>query len=558
MIYSVDCHTEPHFAPPVEEPQGEPFEWGKYRDEPELNVSKQELKEKGRKWAENVMSGGGGNLDQLAQIYTTEWSGYHGEEEIIHQAADILDGKAKQFARHGKISRRWADAGRHLARYYIKLHKGFAESGMLDERINLGEGEKKPRREAYVQMFKGEFDAFHKSRRLYTNQTYFGNSGLYYLNRALLKLQPVAALPEKDARWFVYEFMGLVPFGPDQSQRRRKLMEAGYPYHVVTDKGLTRELGYVTDYGEMTREFAGVAEDIGCPVLKERAEQVVRARVHFRCPENTTDGYKTLRKIGVLSHRHHHYPAKGGYKAHLPLWEELKALRDPVSKRMCELRVQMHGHNLDSASTLPIEKVKQRLVYKEMPPSDYRLPFEKNVDDYAWADEENAVFMIHNNDEFIWGSFFMWGARKGYNRKGRLRHATPINDRVVDFMADARAHVGKMGQLSMNMPEGHTYIPAERSYTIPPSPPGVDQAETCKQHVDHGRLWFYQANYGDYLIGMNTTSKDAYNASLYELDIPEEHQGKMAKDFISGREVDLSEPVVLGPRSTMVLYVGEE
>ena len=102
----------------------------------------------------------------------------------------------------------------------------------------------------------------------------------------------------------------------------------------------------------------------------------------------------------------------------------------------------------------------------------------------------------------------------------------------------------------------HESVFEGRRLPIPPAPPGTDGWRKRREHRK-GRAWFYQLSYGDYLIGMNTTNKDAYNASLYELKVPEEHRGKTATDLITGRKVDLSEPVVIGPMSTMVLYVGE-
>ena len=570
-IYSIYTHTNPYFEPPAGEPQGEPFEWGKKacEDAEELltEIDEQKLKAGAKKSIEKLMAGERGTnrddyrqaLDEYPDIYNTEWSGYYHDERIIHRVKEVLDKKAEQYVKNGSLGMRWAGPGRVYARPYSKLHAGFEKSGVLDEKIEVG-GKEMTRREAYARMFKGEFDAFHKKRRVFTNQTYYGNIGLYFLNRALLKLKPEVAIPEAHARWFVYETFGMVPFGPDNNKHQwhTEVTKAGFPRFVVTEKGLTRERGYVVSYGEMTSQYAQVAGDIGDPLLIDRAAEMVDARLHMRSRDNTGDGYRTLGRIGVLGWRATYYP--GGQAPRMHMINEVTYLKDPASVRMAELALEWKGGK-SIWKNPSIKDVEYYQKLKESLPTDYRLPFEKEKDDYAWADEGNGIFMIHHGDDFIWGSFYMPPSHKAINTKGRVRHITSVNDRIVDMRIKAKApKSGKTRTFSSSLEEGHESVVAGRRLSIPPPPPPIGEwsMDWGWREMRMGRAWFCQVHYGDYLIGMNMTRKTTYQASLYELEVPDELRGKTARDMISGREVDLSEPVILGPRSTMVLYVGND
>ena len=575
-VYSVFSHTNPHFEPPADEPQGEPFEWGKKVHENAEEVieaiDEEDLKERIKKHVKNVMergrgplmSGRGGKLrsffGELCNIYNTEWSGYYHDEKIIHRVKEVLDIRAREFHRQGSVDMhsnelRWAGPGRNFAQYYIKLHEGFEKLGVLDEKIRMEKDKPKmTRRQAYAEWFKGEFKKYHKSRRAFTNQTYYGNAGLYYLNCALLKLNPELAVPETQARWYAYEVMGMVPFAPDTEWKGgwgRESMKAGFPVHVVTETGLTREWGYVVGYGEMTRQFAKMAGNIGDPLMKDRAAETVRARVHMRCRATTDGGYRTLGRIGVLGWRGDPYPGGNRYLSKT----EVRRLGDPVSVRVAELGIEQQGKKSGYMPGNTVSDYEYYQVLQESLPSDYRLPIEEGKGDYAWADEGNAVYMIRHDEEFIWGGFYLPPAH-GINTRSRLRHITPRSDRVVDVKHDARAqHSGEFYKVKASLEEGHKSVVSGRRLVVPSPPPGT---EWPSRMFRKGRAWFYQLHYGDYLIGMNTTSKDSYQASVYRLRVPEEHRGKTVTDLVSGRQVDLSRPVVVGPRSTMVLYLDEE
>ena len=65
-----------------------------------------------------------------------------------------------------------------------------------------------------------------------------------------------------------------------------------------------------------------------------------------------------------------------------------------------------------------------------------------------------------------------------------------------------------------------------------------------------GKAAFYSLQYGDYLIGMNTTEDQAY-----ALRVPPGY--RRLPDLISGKEMEISGDVKVPPLSTVVLYSGK-
>ncbi len=431
-LYSVYTHTDPHFVPPADESQGEPFEWGKVKEKSE-SFTLEKLRAAAEEHAENVVENDAGGIHDVVRVYNAEWSEYYQDERLIERAAAHFDNKTSEFYQQGAPMSRWAGWGRGVARPYTKLHEGFAAAGILDEAIQVERvPENVTRREAYTRVFKEEFDAFHKRRRGFTNQTYYGNAGLYFLNRALQQLKPEIALTEAEARWFVYEIFGMAPFGPDQSEGLRRAMEMGVPTRVMTDRGFTTEWGFVGGYGEMTEAFAQLAGDVGCPLLKERISQAVKARVHVRRPDNTDEGYRTMRTVDVFSWRVRNYPGRVRY-GNSDALTEAAILQDPISVRLAELYLEHHG---EFRNRNPIENYEKYKAFKELPSSEYRLPIEEEHADYAWADEQNGVFMVRHGDSFLYGNVYF--GFDGEPDEGRLRYVTPRMDRVVDLKIEGR------------------------------------------------------------------------------------------------------------------------
>ncbi len=64
-----------------------------------------------------------------------------------------------------------------------------------------------------------------------------------------------------------------------------------------------------------------------------------------------------------------------------------------------------------------------------------------------------------------------------------------------------------------------------------------------------GKAALYSLQYGDYLIGMNTTENHSWT-----LHVPPGYSH--APELIAGKEMDLTGDVTVPPLSTVVLYLG--
>jgi hypothetical protein len=70
-----------------------------------------------------------------------------------------------------------------------------------------------------------------------------------------------------------------------------------------------------------------------------------------------------------------------------------------------------------------------------------------------------------------------------------------------------------------------------------------------EESVYAGKANFYTLRYGDYLIGLNTTTD-----KTFELRPPA--ASASAIDLVSGKTVKLAGPIPVAPRSTVVLWFG--
>ena len=70
------------------------------------------------------------------------------------------------------------------------------------------------------------------------------------------------------------------------------------------------------------------------------------------------------------------------------------------------------------------------------------------------------------------------------------------------------------------------------------------------ENVYCGKAQFYTLRYGNYLIGLNTTTDKTFELKA-PVGITE------AKELVTGKTVSLAAPLKVAPRSTAVLYLGK-
>ena len=580
-IYDVFTHTNPYFDIPDDHEQGPPFAWGPLRPQPEdypgIEARMKERALNDIAYVQTIDLTAGHympghrriarGLNALAVIYHTPWSGHHQDQAVLDQMRVGFDAEVQRLARHdgeaGKMYYRgWTSFG-NVAMGYFKIHDQFAARGWLDEMIELPYPDgpvSVPRRQAYADYFHAGYAWRRMDRRDYTNQPLHIARTFYAPQKALRKLGDPRALTEKQALRYIHEGVGAVPlltrkFAIDGSMH-------GYPFYTVTKAGLTRELGYVDAYGELSHDFVHhyhlTEHD---PVVKQQANRLLDARSYFRIPTNDAEGYAALRGIGIMSWRHNHYPFRIAYSGIY----EAAALGSDVALRLAQLEIE-HGRpylyepvanrNVHWDAVNQMNEYEAYLKIKDLPPTDFRLPMEPGQPDFVFGDSENGTYCFKHGETRVYGSFFSnlpYAADgKAIANLGPIRVSEPNLDRYADVHFGVEVPESGLSK-DFDFPFG------TRTYPQAPPPPGMDRWESIPPNsIDRtaGLGYFYHLHYGDYLIAMNTTQIDTYRERSYTLEIPDGFTA--ATNLHTGESVDLSRPVTVGPETTLVLLLSNE
>ncbi len=172
---------------------------------------------------------------------------------------------------------------------------------------------------AYTKMLVDSRDHWRQYLPQYSNQMMMCALGVYQANRGLSVIAPGKALPEPTVRAYIYQAVGLSPWlGPEDASGNPK-KPLGSTYYQITPKGLTRELGYVGDYGEIidgvcylweaVTEAGGVKDQ----TLRNQIIKIIKARGVFRYPEPDANGNRAMRMETVIGWRDTTYPGEVVY-----------------------------------------------------------------------------------------------------------------------------------------------------------------------------------------------------------------------------------------------------
>ncbi len=331
---------------------------------------------------------------------------------------------------------------------------------LLDGQIASGGG-MISRRAAYSEMLRTARDWHRRHRRLYSNQTMINDLyGIYLCNRGLEVVDPKNALPESQARRYLYESVGLEPWRDSDRDGPNEVWGVGTNYWQLTAKGLTKELGYVGYYGEVldwvtsiynaTRPAPGQPGD---ERIKARLEKIAHARAVFRYPGTDGGGFRAMRIEGVVGWRDEgHYPGDVAY-AERSTWDAsslyaVAATRDAgeigYAQQMfadnqffISLQRQMaQANNLRVTAGL-LEAPDDYELVKSQPVAAKRLPMTPGQPDFVFSDEEDGVVAVNNGGEVLYASLY-WRARNAVNFLARVHFTTPTVDRVAVVNEDAQ------------------------------------------------------------------------------------------------------------------------
>ncbi|WP_369188785.1 carbohydrate binding domain-containing protein [Streptomyces sp. R08] len=455
------------------------------------------------------------------------------------------------------------------------------------------------RRTAYRDMLLASREYWRQHQRSYTNQAMYCSIGIYTCNRALALLSPSDAWSEFEAKSWIYQAVGLEPWAGSQDQAGNWTWPLGHDYYTVTPKGLSRELGYVADYGEtsgiLVRIYEAVTKGAGGapdPKLKARMTTMAKARSWFRHPAVDPDGYKTVRIETQIGWRNEPFPGDIVYA------QLLDHDSSPVSAAAVFADPDLVGYTqqmiddgqlapqLDTYLTTGLYTriglnaflfIAEHLpAFQALPASDKRLPAGAwDTSDFVFTDEVDACIAVKRGQEVLYSSLY-FRAREAVNDLARVHLLSPQSEHsatvrvtsvfdkdpakvftVQDWVtrdwgiADPDSGVDVTGGgLTPPGPALHQAFAGEKFYLapIPADVPDPAQGATVlgAEKVLVGKAPFYVLEYAGYIVAMNTSEKQTFTYR----SATSEH----AVDLRTGKQTDLRRPLKVPPMSTLVLY----
>lgn len=537
-------------------------------------------------------------LQFLARARATAWTAAARDDRVLPR---IVDGFDRLFARYradpdivGNETSTWNPEwfGFGPMGEVIAHHTGWF-GPYLDQEIADPAGGRIRRRAAWSEMMAASRDYHRRNRRFYTNQSQIVDTyGIYLCNRGVAAIDPAHAMPEGQALDYLYQSVGLSPWrgddllgggsaylagGPDGTLRGAYSVDGGY--RQITQKGLSRELGYVGNYGETLDWIAAMydatrptTDQPGDPAILAQLTRMARARGVFRYPTLDADGAPAMRLEAEVGWRDNKYPGEIAY-AQRPSWDgsplqAALATRDPHVIGYAQQMFDDNQYFADLAERLKIpgsrttagllDTPDQYEIFKALPRTPYRLPMTAGQPDFAFDDPENGVVAIKHGEDRLFVSLY-WRANHGVNGLAKVHFMTPDADRVATVEEDevrfsasgtsvARPRTVNPGfnngkDISygdLQSAEGGERIPIARPPHGVILRPGDDSPYA-------GRADFYRLDYAGYTIAMNM-SRDTAQTFV--------SPAGAARDLTTGQSVAARTTITLPPLSTRILLLG--
>ncbi|BCU79712.1 hypothetical protein [Luteolibacter sp. LG18] len=518
----------------------------------------------------------------LAKAYHTKWTVAAGKPETAAQALRSLDNLYRGYKKNPKLAQEepstwnpdWFGLGPSGQVITLLAEPLKAE---FDKTIDDGTGTQITRRAAYTEMLLACRDWHRENRRQYTNQSMINDLyGIYLANRGIAVLTPAKALPEKQVQRYLRESIGLEPWLGSEVNGK-PVEPLGKDFMQITKKGLTRELGFVGNYGEVIDWVSQIYEATapawgkpGDPAIKAQLVRIARARAPFRYPMLDDQGNRTMVQETVVGWRDTHFPGNVTY-GQRPSWDgspfEAAALTlDPnlvgyaqqqIADNQYFSTVAEQAKNKGFRVTFGLLQVPEQYEkIKGQPPSAKRLPMSWDQPDFAFTDEEDGVIAIKHGNEIFYASLY-WRARHAVNFLARVHYLTPDFDRVAVVKQSTLYTASGMEYTRPDWTNfgfgngGHRYpaaiVSAHTGEKLPIAkiPDGI-KFKPGDENLYAGRGDLYELRYGPYFVAMNM-SKD----KTFDVKVPED--GGNAIELVDDRK-DVKPGTVckVAPRTTLV------
>ncbi|MFI6549319.1 Tat pathway signal protein [Streptomyces prunicolor] len=442
------------------------------------------------------------------------------------------------------------------------------------------------RRDAWTKLLLDSREYWRQRFSQYTNQAIICAVGLYLADRGLTWLGSDRAWGESKAREYLYQAVGLSPWlGPEDADGN-PTKPLGGSYYQVTRKGISKELGYAGNYGEL-QDWLALVHDavIGTggvpdPTLHDHLVKMTKARAVFHHPALDADGYKAMRYEAVIGWRDPEYPGKvaydegdkwDGHPLHLA-----SILKDPDLTSYAQqsiadnqfFNVLEEAYELGASARTNLNLLSTADDYAYITGaigSGRKLPMTPGQPGFVFSDEENGLLAIKYGDEILYASLY-WRARWGVNRLARVhlitadgveRSATVWQD--VDYAPDGRTFAEPdwvnfefaVGDLSIPdggfPPPGDPLHQAFAGQVLPlaKAPADLPEIAAGTESPYAGRASFYRCAYGPYLIAMNTTADRHYSFTTKTFGA--------SRNLVTGAKVSGNATLTVPPGTTVVL-----
>lgn len=586
-FYKGYTHTAPCFVPARSEKQGK-VEVAAIRPEPGPEVLEELKARVNRELTAKIDDQRPlGQLDMwfLADAYSVKWTVAYHNPRVVSRILASMDSFYYRYEQDSKLvyqdqsvyNCEWLTIG-PMARAIRMLWPCLQME--LEKDFPDGAGKMVSRKMAYSKMLQAALDYSTTHRRQYTNQSMIIDLFMYDCNRALLLVDPQHALPEYQTLRYLYESVGLAPWlGAETPKGSARPL--GDNYWQLTDKGLTKELGFVGYYGEVLDWVVDIYRSTcldgkpgtGDPKIREQLLKMAMARSYFRYPAADQDGYKAMLAEAVVGWRDAgHYPGNVIYGDRGAAWDATPLMTAAITLDPCALGAaqQMIADNQffqmvqDKLAVKGIRGTKSLLhipdeydLVMAQPQSDYHLPMDPSMPDFVFSDEEDGVIAVKHGKDILYASLY-WRAGNAVNNLAKVHYITPDFDQVANICIESEYTPSGMVYVRPNWVnlgfaswrewyKGIESAHAGDSLPIARIPEGI-KFKPGDENVYAGKADFYRMNYGKYLVGMNMTLD-----KTFELLIPGD--AKKVVNLTGGNQMVKSRQLSVGPRSTVVLYV---
>ena len=386
----------------------------------------------------------------------------------------------------------------------------------------------KTRREAWGDILVASRDYGRMNRRTITNQTCLADDQIYSANKGLIALGDSRAMSETAAQRYIKEAVGLLPYTGSDLENGGSEKPYGANYYQITNKGLSREWGYVGGaYGEMSPFAAKFYKMTGNEEFRKQAVKMIKARANFRRPalqKTGTSYYWAMEAIGLLSWRGVRecdgdfsnqiaYGDRAGdfggmYCAAATLDPDLVA----YAKQM--LNDKQFFNELDTwtgTNSESLDVFEDYYKVKNATASTVKLPVTAGQPDFVWVDEENAIVALKKGTERLWISAY-WQAKEGLNSLARFHYNTSTYDQygimeTTPIYSNSGAYATRSAVVDNMVTLADNPVHAYRNELLPIP---VSELMTSTTNATVGKADFYAFRFGKYLFGINmSASKQA-------------------------------------------------